>query len=177
MNRPHRNQGQVWGSANLEARGGRPLGCGFDFGVLASSQRALMERKCDRSVGWWERKWSQSHKRLSICGRHEACQPSIGHVVMWEGAGMPLRFLTITNKKEKRPPHICWDTRGFVWHHSQVLRGETAQLDPPGESCCQREARERPGARAHWRRPILQGILVLLQLSLSNSTLLTFGAG
>lgn len=136
-----------------------------------------MERKCDRSVGWWERKWSQSHKGLSICGRHEACQPSNGHVVMWEGAGMPLRFLTITDKKEKRPPHICWDTRGFVWHHSQVLRGETAQLHPPGESCCQREARGRPGTRAHWRRPILQGILVLLQLSLSNSTLLTFGAG
>lgn len=51
-------------------------------------------------------------------GWHKACQPLNRHVVMWEGAGMPLRFLTTTNKKEKRPPHICWDTRDSVWSHA-----------------------------------------------------------
>ena len=53
------------------------------------------------------------HKHLSICGRHKACQPLSGHVVKWEGAGMPLRLL---------------------------LRGRD-MIRPPGVSCCQRESR------------------------------------
>lgn len=113
-------------------------------GCLLQTQRAPPERECDRSVRQREPKRSGSHKRLSICGWHGACPPSNGHVVMWEGAGMPLRFLTTTNKKEKRPPHICWDTSDFVWRHGQVLRGRDAQLDPPGAS-----ARGRQGEA--WR--------------------------
>lgn len=150
------------------------------LGGLLQSQRAQAGRKSDRSVRQWERKWSQSHKRLSICGRHEACQPSNGHVVMWEGAGMPLRFLTTTNKKEKRPPHICWDTRDFVWHHGQVLRGRDCTIRPTWSKWLLQGGKGKPlcwSSSDTTSFSELGRILPLLKCSLSPSTLLTFGAG